>query len=142
MLAVLHLASVVVEFRLVAVLHRWLMTYAEGFHRRELVGTVFQFLVGHQSREAQIKLASRISEIGIYLSLVGALGLFVIAAARLRNRKLGWAAVAFAAFAFDNGYMDWLVGILVVAALATTREARAAKSGAGWLAPDAMSLGG
>ena len=70
MLAVLHLASVVVEFRLVAVLHRWLMTYAEGFHRRKLVGTVFQFLVGHQSREAQI--------------------------------KLGWAAVAFAAFAFHN----------------------------------------
>ena len=139
MLAVLHLASVVVEFRLVAGLYRWLMTYAEGFHRRGLVGTVFQFLVGHQSREAQIELASRISEVGIYLWLVGALGLFVIAGARLRNRKLGWAAVAFAALPSSTrcgrrapsttATWTWLVGILVVAALAAFAGKRHVLSG-------------
>lgn len=43
-LALMHLASVVDEFRAVAGLHRWLMTYAEGFHRRGLVGTIFQGL--------------------------------------------------------------------------------------------------
>ena len=139
-LAVLHTASVVVEFRRVAGLHRWLMTYAEGFHRRGLVGTVFQFLVGHHSREAQIEFASRISEAGTYLWLFGALALFVVAAARVRERALGWAALAFAGFAFinpmwttrafDNGYPDWLVGIVVVAALAAFAGRRPVLSGA------------
>ena len=139
-LAVLHTASVVVEFRRVAGLHRWLMTYAEGFHRRGLVGTVFQFLAGHHSREAQIELASRISEAGTYLWLFGALALFVVAAARVRERALGWAALAFAGFAFinpmwtrrafDNGYPDWLVGIVVVAALAAFAGRRPVLSGA------------
>ena len=51
----------------------------------------------------------------------------MLAAARVRNHALGWAAVAFAALAFinpmwttrafDNGYLDWLVGIAVVARL-------------------------
>ena len=139
-LAVLHQASVVAEFRMVAGLHRWLMTYAEGFHRRGLVGTIFQFLVGHQPREAQIVLASQVSEVGTYLWLFGAVGVFVLAAARLRNHALGWAAVAFAAFAFinpmwttrafDNGYLDWLVGIVVVAALAALAYQRPVLSGA------------
>ena len=139
-LAVLHTASVVVEFRRVAGLHRWLMTYAEGFHRRGLVGTVFQFLVGHQSREAQVEFASRVSEVGTYLWLAAALGVFAVAAARVRDRALGWAAVAFAAFAFinpmwttrafDNGYLDWLVGIVVVAALAAFAGRRPVLSGA------------
>ena len=128
LLAVLHVASVVVEFRRVAGLHRWLMTYAEGFHRRGLVGTIFQFLAGHRPLEAQIELASRVSEAGTYLWLFGALALFVVAAGRVRDRALGWAALGFAAFAFinpmwttrafDNGYLDWLVGIVMVAALA------------------------
>ena len=139
-LAVLHLTSVVAEFRLVAGLHRWLMTYSEGFHRRGLVGTVFQFLVGHLPRDAQIALASQVSAVGTYLWLACALGLFVLAAARVRNHALGWAAVAFAALAFinpmwttrafDNGYLDWLVGIAVVAALAALVYRRPVLSGA------------
>ena len=140
LLAVLHLASVVVEFRRVAGLHRWLMTYAEGFHRRGLVGTIFQFLVGHLPLEAQIELASRMSEAGTYLWLLGALALFVVAAVRVRDRALGWAALGFAAFAFinpmwttrafDNGYPDWLVGIAVVAALAAFAGRKPLLSGA------------
>ena len=139
-LAVLHQASVVVEFRTVAGLHRWLMTYAEGFHRRGLVGTIYQFLVGDQPREAQIVLASRISEAGAYVWLLGAVGVFVLAATRIRNHALGWVAVAFAAFAFinpmwttrafDNGYLDWLVGMIVVAALAALAYRRPVLSGA------------
>ena len=71
---------------------------------------------------------------------MGALALFVVAAARVRERALGWAALAFAGFAFinpmwttrafDNGYPDWLVGILVVAALAAFAGRRPALSGA------------
>ena len=139
-LALLHLASVVVEFRRVAGLHRWLMTYAEGFHRRGLVGTVFQFLVGHQPPEAQIELASRVSAAGTWLWLALTLGVFVFAAVRLRDRALRWAAIAFAAFAFinpmwttrmyDNGYLDWLVGIVVVGALAVFVLRRPVLSGA------------
>ena len=139
-LAAMHLQSVVAEFRVVAGLHRWLMTYAEGFHRRGLVGTVFQFLVGHHPRETQIALASQVSEAGIYLWLAGALALFVFAAAKARNRALGWAAVAFAALAFinpmwttrafDNGYLDWLVGITMMAALAAFAGKRPVLSGA------------
>ena len=139
LLAVLHLASVVVEFRRVAGLHRWLMTYAEGFHRRGLVGTIFQFLAGHRPLEAQIELASRVSEAGTYLWLFGALALFVVAAGRVRDRALGWAALGFAAFAFinpmwttrafDNGYLDWLVGIVMVAALAAFASRKPLLSG-------------
>ena len=137
--AVVHLASVVAEFRQVAGLHRWLMTYSEGFHRRGLVGTVFQSLVGHLPRDAQIALASRVSAVGIYLALSCALGLFILATARVRNHALGWAAVAFATIAFinpmwttrafDNGYLDWLVGIAVVVAVAALVYGRPVLSG-------------
>ena len=139
-LAALHMASVVVEFRRVAGLHRWLMTYAEGFHRRGLVGTVFQFLAGHRLPDAQIELASRVSEAGTWLWLVLTLGVFVFAAVGVRDRALRWAATAFAALAFvnpmwttrmyDNGYLDWLVGIVVVAALAAFLLRRPVLSGA------------
>lgn len=139
-LAVLHMASVVSEFQSTAGLHRWFMTYAEGYHRRGLIGTVFQFLAGHRPREAQVALASQISAIGTYGWLIGTLAVFVIAAARVRDRALGWAAVAFAAFAFinpmwttrayDNGYLDCLPGIAVVAALAAYAGKRPVLSGA------------
>ncbi|MDE0026757.1 MAG: hypothetical protein OXP69_20285 [Spirochaetaceae bacterium] len=139
-LAVLHVASVVSEFQATAGLHRWFMTYAEGYHRRGLIGTIFQFLAGHQPREAQIALASQISAAGTYLWLIGTLAVFALAAARLRDRALGWAAVAFAAFAFvnpmwttrayDNGYLDCLPGIAVVAALVACAGKRPVLSGA------------
>ena len=103
------------------------MTYAEGFYRRGLVGTVFQFLVGHMPRQAQIEIASQVSVTGTCLWLIAALTLFVVAAARVKNHALSLGALAFAAFAFinpmwttrafDNGLSDWLVGLAVVAAL-------------------------
>ncbi len=139
-LAVLHMASVVSEFQATAGLHRWFMTYAEGYHRRGLIGTVFQFLAGHRPREEQIALASGISAAGTYAWLIGTLAVFVIAAAKSRDRALGGAAVAFAAFAFinpmwttrayDNGYLDCLPGIAVVVALAAYAGKRPVLSGA------------
>ena len=124
----IHLASVASDFRSVAGLHRWLMTYAEGFHRRGLVGTVFQALVGQEPRETQVALASQISAIGTYLWIAAAFGLMVFAAARTRSRGLLGVTLAYAAFAFvnpmwttrahDNGYLDWLVGLSVLGALA------------------------
>ena len=139
-LAVLHMASVVSEFQATAGLHRWFLTYAEGYHRRGLIGTVFQLLVGHRPRQEQIALASGISAAGTYGWLIGTLAVFAIAAARSRNHALGWAAVAFAAFAcinpmwttraYDNGYLDCLPGIAVVAALAAFAGRRFVLSGA------------
>ena len=136
----MHLASVAADFSVVAGLHRWLMTYSSGFHRRGLVGTVFQFLVGDLPRAAQIEVASQVSAIGIYLWLLAALGLFLVAAARVKNSAFRWAALAFAAFAFinpmwttrafDNGFLDWLVGLAVVGALAAFAYRRPLLSGA------------
>ncbi len=127
-LATLHTASVFDEFRLVAGLHRWLMTYAEGFHRRGLVGTLFQAVAGDESRDTQVALASQVSTAGLYLWLAGALALLVFAAARVRDRAVMALTLAFGAFAFlnpmwttrahDNGYLDWLVGLAVTGALA------------------------
>ena len=94
-LAVMHLASVAADFSVVAGLHRWFMTYSSGFHRRGLVGTVFQFLVGDLPRAAQIEIASQVSAIGTYLWLIAALGLFLVAAARVKNNAFRWAALAF-----------------------------------------------
>ena len=136
----MHLASVAADFSVVAGLHRWFMTYSSGFHRRGLVGTVFQFLVGDLPRAAQIEVASQVSAIGIYLWLIAALGLFLVAAARVKSNAFRWAALAFAAFAFinpmwttrafDNGYLDWLVGLAVVGALAAFAYRRPLLSGA------------
>ena len=119
-----HIASVASDFRSVAGLHRWLMTYAEGFHRRGLVGTLFQALAGHEPREMQVALASQISAIGTYLWIAAAFVLMVFAAARTNSRALLGVALAYAAFAFvnpmwttrahDNGYLDWLAGLAVL----------------------------
>lgn len=128
LLAAMHLASVSSDFRLVAGLHRWLMTYAEGFHRRGMVGTLFQSLVGGEPRDAQIALASQISAAGTFLWLGAAFALIVFAAARIKDRALMGATLAFGALALinpmwttrahDNGYLDWLVGLAVAGALA------------------------
>ena len=122
------MASVAAEFRPIAGLHRWLMTYAEGFHRRGLVGTVFQALVGDQPRETQIAVASLVSAAGTYLWAAAAFVLMAFAAWRTRNPALLGATLAYAAFAFvnpmwttrayDNGYLDWLAGLVVLGALA------------------------
>ena len=127
LLAATHLASIAVEFQAANGLHRWFMTYAEGFHRRGLVGTIFQFLVGHRPREAQIELASQVSDVATWLWLAATFGLFGLAAVRVRNRSVLWVALAFAAFALinpmwttrihDNGYLDWLSGLAVVGSL-------------------------
>ena len=139
-LALMHLASVVDEFRLTAGLHRWLMTYAEGFHRRGLVGTIFQGFVGDWLRQEQIALASQISAGATYLWLVAGIALFWYAAKKIGDRGLGRAALAFAAFAFinpmwttrahDNGYLDWLAGLCVVVATAAFAVRRPLLSGA------------
>ena len=139
-LALMHLASVVDEFRAVAGLHRWLMTYAEGFHRRGLVGTIFQGFVGDWPRQEQIALASQISAGATYLWLVVGIALFWYAARKIGQRGLGKAALAFAAFAFinpmwttrahDNGYLDWLAGLCVVVATASFAVRRPLLSGA------------
>ena len=139
-LALMHLASVVDEFRLTAGLHRWLMTYAEGFHRRGLVGTIFQGFVGDWLRQEQIALASQISAGATYLWLVAGIALFWYAAKKIGDRGLGRAALAFAAFAFinpmwttrahDNGYLDWLAGLCVVVATAAFAARRPLLSGA------------
>ena len=103
------------------------MTYAEGFHRRGLVGTVFQALVGDEPREMQVAVASQISAAGTYLWAAAAFVLMAFAAWRTGNRALLGATLAYAAFAFvnpmwttrafDNGYLDWLAGLLVLGAL-------------------------
>lgn len=139
-LALIHLASVVDEFRVTAGLHRWLMTYAEGFHRRGLVGTIFQGFVGDWLRQEQIALASQISAGATYLWLVAGIALFWYAAKKIGDRGLGKAALAFAAFAFinpmwttrahDNGYLDWLAGLCVVVATAAFAVRRPLLSGA------------
>ena len=139
-LALMHLASVVEEFRVIAGLHRWLMTYAEGFHRRGLVGTIFQYFVGDWPRQEQIALASQISAGAMYLWLVAGIALFWYAARKVGNRGLGNAVLAFAAFAFinpmwttrahDNGYLDWLAGLCVVVATAAFAFRRPLLSGA------------
>ena len=138
-MAVLHLASVFDEFRMVAGLHRWLMTYAEGFHRRGLVGTLFQFAAGDESRDGQVALASQVDTVGLYLWWAGAFALTVFAAARTRDRTVMWVALAFGAFAFlnpmwttrahDNGYLDWLAGLTVAGALAAFLFRRPVLSG-------------
>ena len=135
-----HLASVASDFRSVAGLHRWLMTYAEGFHRRGLVGTVFQALAGHEPREGQVALASAVSTAGTWLWIAAAFVLMVFAAARTRSRALLGVALAYAAFAFvnpmwttrayDNGYLDWLAGFAVLGALAAFSYRRYVLSGA------------
>lgn len=104
------------------------MTYAEGFHRRGLVGTIFQFLVGHWPREVRVEFASQISYTATWFWLAAVFGLFIFTAVRVRNRSVLWAALAFAAFAlinpmwttriYDNGYLDWLSGLAVVGGLA------------------------
>ena len=136
----MHLASVAADFSVLAGLHRWFMTYSSGFHRRGLVGTVFQFLVGDLPRAAQIEVASQVSAIGTYLWLIAALGVFLVVAARVKNNAFRWAALAFAAFAFinpmwttrafDNGFLDWLVGLAVVGALTAFACRRPLLSGA------------
>ena len=139
-LALIHLASVIDEFRAVAGLYRWLITYAEGFHRRGLVGTIFQYFVGDWPRQEQIALASQISADATYLWLVAGIALFWYATRKIGDRGLGKAALAFAAFAFinpmwttrihDNGYLDWLAGLCVVVATAAFAVRRPLLSGA------------
>ncbi len=134
-----HIASVASAFRSVAGLHRWLMTYAEGFHRRGLVGTLFQALAGHEPREMQVVLASQISAIGTSLWMAAAFVLMVFAAARTKSRALLGLALAYAAFAFvnpmwttrahDNGYLDWLAGLAVLGALVAFAYRRYVLSG-------------
>ncbi|MGR3914893.1 MAG: hypothetical protein OD918_10360 [Gammaproteobacteria bacterium] len=128
LLAFMHMASVAVHFQLSAGLHRWLMTYANGFHRRGLVGSVFQFFYGDMPRDAQIAAASWVSSAATYLWLLASLALFFSVVFRLRERALRLIALAFGALAFlnpmwtlrafDNGYTDWLAGLAVVGALA------------------------
>lgn len=135
-----HLASVASDFRSVAGLHRWLMTYAEGFHRRGLVGTVFQAIVGDEPREVQIALASQVSAGGTWLWAAAAFVLMAFAAWRTRSRAIQGTTLAFAAFAFvnpmwttrayDNGYLDWLAGLAVLGALAAFAYRRHVLSGA------------
>ena len=139
-LALMHLASAASEFRAGAGLHRWLMTWAEGYHRRGLVGTIFQALVGDWPRQEQIALASQISAGATYLWLVAGIAVFWHAAGRVGDRGLRQAALAFAAFAFinpmwttrayDNGYLDWLAGLCVLAAAAAVAVRRPLLSGA------------
>ena len=139
-LGAVHLSSVASDFRLIAGLHRWVITYAEGFHRRGLVGTVFQALVGHEPLNVQVALASLVSTIGTWLWAVAALSLLAIAAWRTRDRLLVSATSAYAAFcilnpmwttrAHDNGYVDWLVGLVVTGALAAYAYRRHVLSGA------------
>ncbi len=127
-LAAMHLASVEHAFRATAGLHRWMITYAEGFHRRGLVGTIFQFFAGELPRQEQIALASLVSSLGLWLCLAAGCALFAYAAVRVGDRVLTRIALAFAAFAFinpkwttlasDNGYLDWLAALAVTAALA------------------------
>ena len=139
-LALMHLASAVSEFRPAAGLHRWFMTWAEGYHRRGLVGTIFQALVGDWPRSEQIALASQISAGATYLWLVAGIAVLWHAAGRVADRGLRQAALAFAAFAFinpmwttrayDNGYLDWLAGLCVLAAAAAFAFRRPLLSGA------------
>ncbi len=116
------------------------MTYADGFHRRGLVGTIFQFFAGDQPRPEQYTLASDISAVGVYLFLAAGFALFVYGVARVRDRAFGTAAPGFAALAFinpmwttrahDNGYLDWLAGLCVTLALAAFAFRRPWLSGA------------
>lgn len=139
-LAVMHLASVPSNFRMIAGLHRWLMSYADGYHRRGLVGTIFQFFVGDEPRKAQIALASEISLLGVYSCLIAVFAVFVYAAARIGDHALRRAAWCFAALmfvnpmwttrAFDNGYLDWLADLSVIAALVAFLCKRPRLSGA------------
>lgn len=131
-LSLVHIASVSSNFRITAGLHRWLMTYAEGFHRRGLVGTIFQFFSGDITRKAKIALASSISAIGLYVwwALSFALLLYAMRSMHIASnatstppsnasqigRQARFAVWGFAAFAFinpmwttrtyDNGYFD------------------------------------
>lgn len=137
--AATHLASVADDFRMTAGLHRWLMTYAEGFHRRGLVGTLFQALVGHAPREIQVAVASQISAGGTWVWATAAFVLMVFAAWRTRDRALLGTTLAYAAFAFvnpmwstrayDNGYLDWLAGLVVLGSLAAFLGRRHVLSG-------------
>ncbi len=139
-LALIHLASVDDRFRVLSAAHRWLMTYSDGFHRRGLVGTIFQFFADDQPRQVQYDLASRISALGTYLFLAVGFALFFYAAARMRDQALRSAILGFAALAFinpmwticanNNGYLDWLTGLCVTLALAAFAFGRPWLSGA------------
>ena len=140
LLSWMHMSSVVSEFQITAGLHRWMMTYAQGFHRRGLVGTLFQFFFGDLPRAQQIAIASNFSAFATFLWLLASLALLFYAVFRLRDRTLRLAALAFAALAlinpmwttraFDNGYTDWLAGLAVVGALAAFLAKRPLLSGA------------
>ncbi len=139
-LALMHLASVDDRFRVLSAAHRWLMTYSDGFHRRGLVGTIFQFFAGDQPRQVQYDLASRVSALGTYLFFAIGFALFFYAAARIRDRALRTATLGFATLAFinpmwatcanNNGYLDWLAGLCVILALAAFAFRRPWLSGA------------
>ncbi|MGR3914895.1 MAG: hypothetical protein OD918_10370, partial [Gammaproteobacteria bacterium] len=128
LLAFMHMASVAVALNVHSALHRWLMTYANGFHRRGLVGSVFQFFCGDMPRAAQISILSWVSWAATYLWLLAALALFFYVVFRLRDRAVRHIALAFGALLFinpmwtvrihDNGYTDWLAGLAALCALA------------------------
>lgn len=124
----MQMYSVEYAFRTLAGLHRWMMTYAHGFHRRGLLGSIFQFFFGDLPVRAQIEIASGVSTFATYAWWLLALVLFFGVTLQLRDRRLRWCALAFGAAVFvnpmwpmrifDNGYTDWLTGLAVFAALA------------------------